>query len=96
MKEWMQKFIKWFYKDKETVITYDFQKTESIDILARFLVHERKIINIDLYDVTEYGTRNNGATFFFKIKTKEDKMPPPPPKNTIDNSNDNQPHGVSL
>jgi len=96
MKEWAQKFIKWFYKDKETVITYDFQETESIDILARFLVNERKIINIDLYDVTAYGTRDHGTTFYFKIKTKEDKTPLPPPKNTIENLNDNQPHRASL
>lgn len=96
MKNWISKFLKYFYKDKVTVITYDFQESESIDILARFLVHERKIVNMDLYDVEGYGTRNAGNTFFFKIKPKEDKTPPPPPNTPIENSNNNQPHRSSL
>jgi hypothetical protein len=95
MKDWIAKFIKLFYKDKVTVITYEFQNLEQINILARFLIHDRKIVNIDLYDIEEYGTSYNG-TFFFKIKPKEDNTPPPPPKNTIENSSDNQPHRSSL
>ena len=96
MKDWISKFIKLFYKDKVTVITYEFQDLEQINILARFLIYDRKIINADLYDIEEYGTKGNGNTFYFKIKPKEDKTPPPPPKNTIENSNNNQPHRSSL
>ena len=96
MKDWISKFIKLFYKDKVTVITYEFQDLEAINILARFLIYDRKIVNADLYDIEEYGTRGTGSTFYFKIKLKEDKTPPPPPNTPIENSNNNQPHRSSL
>jgi hypothetical protein len=63
MKDWIAKFIKLFYKDKVTVITYEFQNLEQINILARFLIHDRKIVNIDLYDIEEYGTSYNVLSF---------------------------------
>ena len=92
--DWTKKFIKWFYKDKKTKITYELQNTERIDIIARFLIYERKIIDLDVYEVTEYGLENNNNIFYFKVKSKETTPPPPPPK-TIENLNDNQPHRAS-
>jgi hypothetical protein len=91
--DWGKRFISLFYKDKKTKVTYELQGTERIDIIARFLIHERKVVDLDIYEVAEYGLENNDK-FYFIIKSKESTPPPPPPK-TTENVNDNQPHRAS-
>jgi hypothetical protein len=95
MKTWIEKFIKSFYKEKTTRISYRFLDGEKLDILARFVAREREIVNLELYDVTQYGLIGN--EIWFDITPKKDiPPPPPPPKDPKEKINSDSPTRVTL
>ncbi len=79
---WIEKFIKWFYKDKVTKIRYTFSKDEVINILHQYLLNGRNnIINLEDYKIISSVYHIDATTQYvdFELKPIED-IPPPPPK----------------
>jgi hypothetical protein len=74
---WLRKLLNKLYEEEETVIEYNFLKGEISKIVSDFVIYDRKIIDLEKFEIK--GTKLMGNKLEIYIKPKKFNIPPPGP-----------------